>query len=221
MANEKRPQEDPIAKLNAHFGIALPSGYHAWTRNGYTDYRADRAKYLWVCEAEWIPPADIPKRDLRRSNIIPGLIPFAFSGAGDNWCWNTQAKNGDAEYDILFCWHDEELADLYAPTFPAWFYRNCLTYASDSIDPDEGSIDEGRDYLRLWSSKLAEIHPGRWADHLATLAEATPLEYNSPKLLPTITSFGFIADTDIDKIVAEEFGAKYVEQKVAWGTWPE
>src|SRR5215475_13184716 len=101
-----------FTKLESHYGLPFPPGYRDWSLKQYTDdpggvyrhltfgqMRANpRAqRYLWVHEAEWIPPDEIPQYDLWRPNIIPGLIPFAFSGAGDNWCWNTQVKNGDAE----------------------------------------------------------------------------------------------------------------------------
>jgi hypothetical protein len=177
--------------------------------------------YLWVHEAEWIPPDEIPQYDLWRSNIIPGLIPFAFSGARDNWCWNTQVKNGDAEYEVLYCWRDEELADRFAPTFPAWFYRNSLDYASGAIEKDDDGIEEARRNLRLWSERLSEIHPGAWADHLAGLAQKQPSEYKHPKLRASVTMFGFITAMKVDEIVADQFGPGYLEQKVQWGAWPE
>jgi hypothetical protein len=211
---------DFITRLESHYGVPLPRGYCDWSLRKYTDYRDNMQGYLWVHEAEWIPPDEIPQHDLWRSTIIPGLIPFAFSGARDNWCWNTQVKNGDAEYDVLFCWRDEELADRFAPTFPAWFYRNCLDYASGAIDKDDDGIEKARTNLRLWSARLSEIHPGPWVEHLASLAETQPLEYKNPKLGASVTMFGFITAMEVDEIVAEQFGHRYLEQKAAWGTWP-
>lgn len=212
---------DVITELEDHFGVSLPRGYRDWSLKKYTDRRVRMNQYLWVPEAEWIPPDEIPQYDLGRTNIIPGLIPFAFSGAGDHWCWNTQVKNGDAEYEILCCWHDEELADRFAPTFPAWFYRNCLVYASEAIEIDYDSIDEGRHSLRLWSKRLSDIYPGDWAVHLAGLASRTPSEYKHPKLRDSVMMFGFITAMEVDEIVADQFGPSYLEQKVAWGSWPE
>jgi hypothetical protein len=209
-----------LTKLEAHYGVAFPPGYRDWSLKKYTDYRDNQEGYLWVHEAEWIPPDEIPERDLWRLNIIPGLIPFAFNGAGDNWCWNTQVKLGDAEYEVLFCWHDEDLADAFAPTFPAWFYRNCLDFASGTMDNDEDEIQEARENLRLWSDRLSEIHPGPWAEHLLSLAEREPFEYKHPKLRASVTLFGFITAMEVDQIVAEQFGIRYLEGKVEWGTWP-
>jgi hypothetical protein len=220
-----------ITELEAHFGVPFPRGYSDWSLKKYTDHREAKSRsrlsscsmdrYLWVHEAEWILPDEIPRYDLGRPKIIPGLIPFAFSGAGDHWCWNTQAKNGDAEYEILNCWHDEKLADRFAPTFPAWFYRNCLDYASGAFEKTDADIEEARKNLRLWSERLSEIHPGAWADHLAELARTQPSEYKDPKLRADITLFGFITGMKIDEIVADQFGPGYLGQKVEWGTWGE
>jgi hypothetical protein len=213
-----RNKMNAVTGLEAHFGLPFPPGYRDWSLNRYIDHREGMDSYLWVHEAEWIPPGEIPQHDLWRQNIIPGLIPFAFSGAGDNWCWNTQVKNGDAEYEILYCWRDEELADRFAPTFPAWFYRNCLVYASGAFDRDDDSIEEARRNLRLWSTRLAEINPGDWADHLAALAQEQPSEYTHPKLRASVTMFGFITAMKVDEIVADQLGPDYLEQKIAWGT---
>lgn len=210
-----------FAKLEAHYRVPFPPGYRDWSLKKYTDHRDNKDGYLWVHEAEWIPPDQIPQHDLWRSSIIPGLIPFAFSGAGDNWCWNTQVKNGGAEYEVLYCWHDEELADAFAPTFPAWFYRNCLDYASGAIDKDDDGIKKARTNLRLWSVRLAEIHPGPWADHLSLLAETQPSEYKHPKLRASVKMFGFITAMEVGEIVDDQFGHRYLEQKVEWGTWPK
>jgi hypothetical protein len=208
---------DVFTKLEAHYGVPFPAGYRDWSLKKFTA-PDNMDGYLWVHEAEWIPPDEIPQRDLWRSNIVPGLIPFAFSGAGDHWCWNTQVKTGEAEYEVLYCWHDEELADAFAPTFPAWFYRTCLVYASGSIDNNEDGVQEGRDYLRLWSARLSEIHPGPWAEHLLALAETQPREYKHPKLRASVTMFGFITAMEVDEIVADQFGQRYLEEKVEWGT---
>jgi len=208
---------DVIGKLETDYGVRLPQGYREWSLKKYTDYRDNTDGYLWVHEAEWIPPDQIPQRDLWRKDIIPGLIPFAFSGAGDNWCWNTQVRNDDSEYDILYCWHDEELADLYAPTFPAWFYRTCLDYASNAIDDDPDEIEEGRENLRLWSERLSEIHPGSWSNHLSLLADTKPTEYNHPNPSTSATVFGFISPTDVHEIVANQFGERFIGKKVEWG----
>ena len=207
-----------ITKLEAYYGVPFPRGYRDWSLKKYIDHRDSMDNYLWVHEAEWIPPDEIPDHDLWRSNIIHGLIPFAFSGAGDNWCWNTQVNNGNSEYEVLYCWRDEELAEKFAPTFPAWFYRNCLNYAAGAIDKDDDGIEKARTNLRSWSQKLSEIHSGPWVEHLSLLAETQPSEYKHPKLRDSVRMFGFITAMDVEQIVADQFGRCYLEDKVEWGT---
>ncbi len=194
----------------------MPRGYRDWSLNGYTDYRGSMERYLWLPQLKkWLRPDEIPEYDFNRIGVIPGLIPFGRTGSGDHWCWNTQVNNSESEYDVLGCWYDEELADRVAPTFPAWFYRICLNEVCDFGTTNE-AIEESRGYLRLWSQRLSEIHPGRWADHLLRLSEAQPTLYHHPKLLAHIQSFGFITSMKVDEIVAEEFGPLYIDQKVAW-----
>jgi hypothetical protein len=211
---------DPIAQLESRIGRTLPAGYREWSRKGYTDVRQLDTVYLWVFEAEWIPLDQIPGYDLWRSNIIPGLIPFAFSGAGDHWCWNGQVRNGEGEYEVLYCWHDEEHADAYAPSFPAWFYRTCLDYAANWSDPTGIAVQEGQANFRLWAERLSEIYTGPWIDHLLSLAEVIPFEYTDPKLRAGVKSLGFITTMEVEKIIAEQFGDRYLDEKVAWGEWP-
>lgn len=210
---------DNLGKLEAHYGITLPPGYRAWSRERYTDYRQSDEQYLWVHEAEWIPPKEIQETDLSRVNVLPGLIPFAFTGAGDHWCWLSQANNPSAEYDVLLCYHDEELADLFAPTFPAWFYRSALDYASGGFDADPEGIDEARAHLRLWSERLSEICPGAWAQHLASLADTAPFTYDRPSLRGSYQMFGFITAMDVEATVVDQLGPRYLKEKVAWGTF--
>jgi hypothetical protein len=208
---------DVISKLQAHYGVILPAGYCRWWASKYFDHAGNPDTYLWAHEAEWIPPEKIPDRDLWRT-VIAGLVPFAFTGAGDHWCWNTQARTGATEYEVLFCYHDEELADAYAPSFPAWFYRNCLEYAS-SVQDEPEAILEARAHLRVWAERLSEIHSGGWSAHLSTLASAAPFEYHPPKLRPGINVFGFISTADVSEIVRAQFGPRYLTDKVKWGEW--
>lgn len=207
-----------LTAVEAHFGVTLPPGYRDWVRKKYTDHREGMDGYLWVHEAEWILPDEIAQYDLWRSNVTSKLIPFTFSGARDTWCWNTRVQNGHAEFDIVYCWRDEELADRFAPTFPTWFYRNCLNYASGAFDRDDDGIEEARKNLRVWSQRLSEIHPGDWADHLVELAQKQPSEYERPKMGASHdTMFGFVTVMKVDEIVVDQFGPEYVGQKVEWG----
>jgi hypothetical protein len=206
---------DVITAIEEHHRVTLPSGFRAWSLTGYTDYRNGDGHYLWVHEAEWIPPDQILSRDLGRDGYIPGLIPFAFTGAGDHWCWNTQIPTGESEYEILLCWHDEEKADVFAPSFATWFYRCCLEYAMGAVDDHFSGIREAIDHFRLWSQRLFEIGGDRWAEHLNHLATLKPVSYQDPNLRSP--SFGFITIAEVNTIVARELGERYVSSKAEWG----
>ena len=78
---------DPLDRIEAHFNMTLPRAYRLWSDKGYFNFESgDNASYLWVSEAEWIPPAKIPTWKLPTFGThIDNLVPFAFSGAGDPW----------------------------------------------------------------------------------------------------------------------------------------
>ncbi len=209
-----------IDVIEHHHNTSLPNAYKDWVVKGYTNYRSNPELYLWVNEAEWIPPEDILARDLWRENILPGIVPFAFTGAGDNWCFNTCQKTDENEYEILACWHDEEEADLYAPNFKAWFYRTCLEYAA-LVENDLNEIGEARENLGVWSEKAEELGCKKWAEHLKELSAIAPFEYQDPNLNSGICSFGFITSMDVEKIICLEMGDKYNNSTVKWGWYDD
>ena len=206
-----------VSKIEKRVAAKFPPGYRAWQESGYCTY--SRKNYLWVFEAEWIPLKEIPGYDLWRVTI-PGLIPFAFNGAGDHWCFSTACPTANDECEIWFCWHDEEKGLRFAPSFAGWFYRQCLEFASGGMDEDERSIKKARRNLRLWSQRLAEIHSGDWADHLHQLADVEPFYYKHPKLRTNVPMFGFITAMDVDSLVSKQFGKRYLKSEVDWGTFP-
>jgi hypothetical protein len=211
------PPVEDIQRIERHFGIPLPPTYKAWATKGYTDFRLKCGPYLRVHEAEWIPPIDIPDYQFARTVTIPGLMPFAFTGAGDEWCWNGSKPTEDGEFEVIFCWRDQPLAERFAPSFPAWFYRQCLVCASGGFN--ENRSDEGREYLRKWGSCLEEIHSGTWSKHLSSLANLDPFPYHHPNLRADVTLFGFITAMEVDALVAKQFGNKYLNEKVEWGRY--
>jgi hypothetical protein len=171
-----------------------------------------------VNDAEWIPLVNIPTRNMWRENPLAGLIPFAFTGGGDNWCWNTNAKTGNAEYEVLMCYRDDDFASAFAPDFPSWFYRTCLDYASGVAD-DPREIEEAREYLRLWANRLREIGPASMADHLESLARTDPSPSTRYFKGRGYSEFGFISHDDVARTVCERLGPSYVDRSVEWGSW--
>jgi hypothetical protein len=54
-----------------------------------------------------------------------------------------------------------------------------------------------------------------------TLLKKSPDSISPWKLRASVTMFGFITAMKVNEIVADQFGHGYLEQKVAWGAWPE
>ncbi|WP_417736873.1 SMI1/KNR4 family protein [Rosistilla oblonga] len=203
--------------LEDNLVFTIPNGYRTFVSRGYCDLSALDTTYLWVNEAEWIPLEAIPSRNMWRDNPLPGLVPFAFTGGGDNWCWNTNQPTSKSEYEILMCYRDDDFAARYAPDFPSWFYRTCLDFAS-CVDIDAGEIEDARKHLQLWSLRLAEIGPSDWADHLGALAKSTPSSFIRCFNEREYAEFGFLTHDDIANIVRERFGPSYLDRTVEWGS---
>ena len=167
--------------------FSYPESYLNWQKRQFFDLAS--AHYLWVPEAEWCG-ADwqLPSYGVH----IGGLVPFAFSGAGDGWCfW------GDGE--VLFCLHDEDEALVYAPHFLAWFYRRCLEFVA-AVCPveDEDEAEEARELVARGSSLLKEAGALSFADSLAELGP------------------GSVSEEQVMQIVRDEFGVRYVEGRIKW-----
>ena len=181
-----------------------PDVYLNWRDRGFYDCKS--ADYLWVPEAEWIWPDELADWPLPTyGHHIEGLIPFAFSGAGDPWCWFSDG-------DVLFCLHDEKDASFYAPDFLAWFYRRCLeAYANLEADGD-GEADEIRQLV------------ARGVDLLSETKTSWTFEPSLAQLLQFCTEdrpiVNGLSEEKVLEIVRQQFGDKYVDGKVKW-QWRE
>jgi hypothetical protein len=203
--------ESQLAAIERHYNLVLPAAYRLWASRGYLTFPSPH--YLWVWEAEWIPLERVPGYQLSPFPHMPGLIPFAFTGGGDHWCWQTQERTAADEYCILRCAHDSDMATVEAPSFAGWFYRLCLDYAA-SIDEKERTIEQARQHLILWAERLAEIGGQSWADDLRRLAARSPLHYNwGPR---RIAMHGFLTFDECQERVRQAFGQGYVSQEVPW-----
>ncbi|MDM4015903.1 SMI1/KNR4 family protein [Roseiconus lacunae] len=191
---------DELTTIEKACGITLPASYTQLYDGGCLDHRDSR--YVWLHEAEWIPPIEIPTHKLQSyGDHVDGLVPFAFSGAGDSWCWQRNRPTSDNEYQIWFCWHDADHADIYAPTFAGWIYRCCLGYAL-SIDFETDDIDEARELLEGWSKLLSSLQEKEESDHLLALSRQEDGE--------------FIDDERLREIVQIRFGKEYCDNHIVW-----
>ena len=202
---------DTLDRIESHFSCSLPAGFRLWTERHYTDCHEHPDSYLWVNDAEWVPPAEITTKELFRDRHIPGLVPFAFTGGADYWCFNTCSKTDQSEFEIILCNTDED-ADVYSPSFAGWFYRTCLEFAV-SISADE--VESTRQQFASWSQRMSELGNDSWSEHLSSIATETPSTY------PNGSTLCFLTESEVDQIVAKELGSKYVDTQIPWGWYDE
>ncbi|MGG6345307.1 SMI1/KNR4 family protein [Stenotrophomonas indicatrix] len=69
------------------------------------------------------------------------LLPFARTGAGDNYCFWTNAP-GFAEPPVLLVWHDDDRADLVAANFQDFLFRK-MAEAVVELEEDDSLLSEG------------------------------------------------------------------------------
>ena len=203
---------DELSIIENTFGIRLPRQYQEWFRSGYADINSPL--YLWVHEAEWIHPRDIPSYELSYDETIKGLVPFAVNGAGDLWCWNTALPTEHDQYAILFCPQDEPNAKMYAPTLPGWFYRRTLEYAAGGFDEGPEAIAAARTNLRTWSGHLRRLGFDAWSTEVDSLMKRDPQRARPRNMQADL--FGFLSWDDIELRINAAFGEGYVNKKMRW-----
>ena len=204
-------------ELQDRLGLTLPGGYLNWMERGYFDANPGSDTYLWVPEAEWVQPIEMPERYVNCDNPIPGLVPFAFTGGGDHWCWNTESQTAGNDFQVLECFHDSQEANVYAPNFPAWFYRVCLDNLQ-CIGESIEDIEEIRRSLVACSRALSEIGFAEWADHLSRLAVTEPKCHKLKHLKTESIYYDLLSRSEIADIVQVELGEQYLHQTVLWCT---
>jgi hypothetical protein len=132
------------------------------------------------------------------------LVPFAFTGGGDSWCWNLNCPAGIGnDYQVLCCRHDEDAADIYAPTLPDGIYRLALDWASD-LDEEE----EQRKGLRNVAAALKEVGRNQECCHLLALSEAESQESRYGQAL--------ISEKELDTLITQRFGPDYLRHQINW-----
>jgi len=194
-----------IDEIEAKFAFRLPDLYKALVSDGRTDTGAVDSTYLWLHEAEWMPLEDIwgySPQDID----LPGFVPFAFTGAGDLWCWWPEQ---DREAVVL-CPSDCQMGEFDAPSLAHFLYRRCLDYAMGGFDVEDESA--ARQQLAAWSQTLSRYLPARWCAHLSSLSQA-PLEgWTRKKMFGS----GFLSIDEYDAVVARELAFPRLNQEFRW-----
>lgn len=203
-----------LHQIERHFAISLPPSYKRFAETGYLD-SSNESTYLWVYDAEWIPLDQMTTYETCRDRVIEGLVPFALTGGGSPWAWTTSKPTGSGEYEILLCNRDQELADVYAPTFASWFYRLTMEYACNMW----AELDDARAYLAQAANALRQIGDIEWASHLDEVA--------CRKVTREGDCYQFIRAEEFQEVVSRELGQRYIgtdsefSNQTDWGWYEE
>ena len=193
---------DLYAAIEAKYGFAIPEDYRRMERDGFFDLHND-ATYLYMHEMEWMRPDEILAHT-PASFHKPGFIPFAFTGASDEWCW-CPAMDPKA---VVSCPHDDMFGTFDAPDFLGSLYRRCLDAALE-IYPDEAEV---RGQYATWISSLANYFPPAWIETLQSIAEAPVIHLYNGKL----PYEALLTHHDYDKLVARDLAFPRLNEQFAW-----
>ena len=147
--------DEAYATIAKDTGFEIPELYRRMVADGVTTYGASPAEWktTWRNRAlenppallmagihvEWMSPQDIVAYE-RFEHWDPTLtlVPFAQNGGGDLWCFHPNAKEGD-RVPIALCPMDSEMAEIFAPDFEGFLFRQLLG-AFAEIDPADGDF---------------------------------------------------------------------------------
>jgi hypothetical protein len=188
----------------------LPRDYELLVATGRTTWPGDA--YLDALDAEWIPQAKLGDREWFYCDPIPNLLPFAFSGGHDLWCWRLDVPTGDREFEIIFAPRDCVEGDRWAPTFSTWAFRRALEEATTFWDPEP----EARTHLAAWTSVLRELGHAELAETIAGI-NARSLHEGSRGKGSTFRSWQFLIEPDeYERLVSRFVGAEYWKAPIRW-----
>jgi hypothetical protein len=188
----------------------LPRDYQVLVATGRTTRPGEA--YLNALDAEWIPQAKLGDAQWFYCDPIPNLLPFAFSGGHDLWCWRLDVPTGDREYEIIFAPRDSEEGDRYAPTFSTWAFRKALEEATTFWDPEP----ETRARLAAWASVLRDLGHTELAGSIEEI-DARPLREASRGRGSTYRSWQFLIEPEeYEQLVSRFVGAEYWKAPIRW-----
>lgn len=224
------PQEDLFQTIAGKYGFSLPEEFRYLWENGFCrlvgpakDHEFTRPGngYLWILEMEWYSLEEIADFAFPEycQPHLPHLVPFAFNGAGDHWCWQTD-RTDERGTRVLLCAHDDSMASVHAPDFAAALYRQILAYAC-WFYPTQGDLtaawEEHRAFLRRYVVDLAPIFPARWIETIRELEGRAPVQWtHRPRLGYDRPQTSFLSETERAAIEAEQIGWAGMEKEVRW-----
>jgi hypothetical protein len=173
-------------RIAKRFAYELPKEYRSLHERGWLTLDRPASSisatpgdgYLFMHEMEWYGLEEIATFDFPEfyRPHLQGLVPFAFNGAGDYWCWQCD-KTDEHGTRVLLCYHDTGSAVIFAPNFETALYRQALAYATYWVGSDHVGLDEGRAYLHRWAIDLAAIFSPGWSKVISDLSTRQPVEW--------------------------------------------
>ena len=211
MPREIAYSESVYLEIEKKYGCQLPSDFHLMWKQGWMSlvfpvdvnvFAQPGCNYMCMPDMEWHPLEDILSFEFPDycRPVLPNLIPFAFNGAGDNWCFQA-----DHNMRILLCPHDDQNGEIYAPDLKtALFLQSLVTAASIQ------NIERG--ILKRNSIDLALIFPERWCQILRELSEGPTIQYQSK----WDTHESLLSPTEFDRLVKEEVAYPDYMTRIRW-----
>ena len=220
------PKASPYTRIKKRFAFDLPADYRAIRDRGWMTLELPLGPhvnnstvpgegYLYLYDMEWYSLEEIAAFKFREYCCLPHLVPFAFTGSGDYWCWQADKSDGRGTR-VLLCPHDNMMATVHAPNFAAALYREVLLYASLIVDGKNPSFAEGRAYLRRYSVDLAVALPTEWCGVLAELAERTPYAWSHNWGRYTQNHTSFLSPAERKQIEDRDLQFTEMDAEVRW-----
>ncbi|MDR6919100.1 hypothetical protein J2X66_006006 [Pseudomonas sp. 3296] len=197
-----------LSKIEQQYRFTLPRTYRSFVEHGYFAHPSET--FLWVHEAEWLPPSEMLQDGGFWGNPKPGLVAFAFSGRRDLWAWQTQCISNLSEPTIVFCPRDDWEGEWFAPSFLGWLYRVCLEYGS-SLWYDEPKT---RMDLSRWAAVLQEHGAQEWANVVRSVAcrKIVAVESGAHGYVER----SLINKSEVDDRITAAFGPHFIGGSYIW-----
>ena len=221
--------EDLFQTIAEKYGFSLPEEFrYLWEKGFCTlvgpakDHEFTRPGngYLLIHDMEWYSLEEIVDFEFPEycQPHLPHLVPFAFNGAGDNWCWQTDRTDARG-MRVLLCAHDSNMATVQAPNFAGAIYRQILLEACWFYT--EGDFaeawEQNRAFLRRYVVDLAPIFPAQWVETLRELETRAPVQWtHHPRVGYDRPQTSFLTETELAAIEAEQIELAGTEKEVRW-----
>ncbi|MFW5845110.1 MAG: hypothetical protein ACOCXJ_02685 [Planctomycetota bacterium] len=195
---------DPVDILRERFDFEPPSVYRELLATGCFDPQHPR--HVQLTDLVWLDGERLRQWE-RDERQVPGLVPFAQTLNGDDWCWYPDI---DPRLDapVVFCPDEDEVAVLYAPDFAAFIYRALLEECTESFLVErEGFLRAGA-VLADYIDTVAPMLPIGWSERLQALGRRVLRESDADAFYGVIDAAEYEgilrADIDYDRL-DEEF----------------